>query len=214
MNQLLRILKANTSKQFVFMKTEVKMKSLSYVFLSLPCFLDNVVTNKIVIVILVPNPDDPLYTQSWKYHFSKYFEIFTTLGVECLALPWLKAPLTVESSPYTVYIASLVWGYHSVYDRWNAWLHAWPENKMLINSKSLLMWNTSKLYLNKLKKAGVSVIPTLYVDRIDEKALREAATYFETRNLIVKPQIAASSYNIVRVLVDSDDFSSSPGTYN
>jgi biotin carboxylase len=57
-----------------------------------------------------------------------------------------------------------------------------------------------------LEEAGVPVIPTIYVDHVDEATLENAAAHFGVADLVVKPQVSASSHNIMRVLVGSDDF--------
>jgi hypothetical protein len=71
-------------------------------------------------------------------------------------------------------------------------------------------WNTRKTYLNDLEEAGVPVIPTIYVDHVDEATLENAAAHFGVADLVVKPQVSASSHNIMRVLVGSDDYTSAP----
>ncbi|CAF2482744.1 unnamed protein product [Rotaria sp. Silwood2] len=133
------------------------------------------------------------------------------LGAHVIATPWPTAPLTLDSSLSSIrYVVNLAWGYHTVVDRWEAWLHAWPNDVILINSPSLLLWNTHKTYLKELKKAGIPIVPTLYAEEIDEKTLIDAAAHFDTTDLIVKPQVSASSFNMLRVLVGSSDFASSP----
>ncbi|CAF0876284.1 unnamed protein product [Rotaria sordida] len=113
------------------------------------------------------------------------------LGAHAIATPWSTTPLALDSSWSSIrYVANLAWGYHTVVDRWEAWLHAWP------------------------KDAGIPIVPTLYVDWIDEKTLIDAAAHFATADLIIKPQVAASSFNILRVLVGSSDFTSSAKSMN
>ncbi|CAF0975544.1 unnamed protein product [Rotaria sordida] len=137
------------------------------------------------------------------------------LGAHAIATPWSTAPLVLDSSWSSIrYVANLAWGYHTVVDRWEAWLHAWPKGVILINPPSVLLWNTRKTYLKELEKAGIPIVPTLYVDRIDEKTLIDAAAHFATADLIIKPQVAASSFNILRILVGSSDFTSSPKSMN
>ncbi|CAF0975562.1 unnamed protein product [Rotaria sordida] len=133
------------------------------------------------------------------------------LGAHTIATPWFTAPLAFDSSWASIrYIVNLAWGYHTVPDRWEAWLRAWPKDMILINSPSLLLWNTRKTYLKELEKAGIPIVPTLYVEEIDEKTLVDAAAHFATADLIVKPQISACSFNTLHVLVGSLDFASSP----
>lgn len=163
-----------------------------------------------VVVILTPELDDPIFAEFWRFSFDTLASKFEQFGVRTIAAPWLTTPLSSDSSQSFIYIANLAWGYHRVTDKWDTWLRTWPKEIKLINSPSLLLWNTRKTYLQDIQKAGISIIPTLYVDYIDEKILIDAATHFSTSDLIVKPQVSACSFNIVRVLVGSTDFISAP----
>jgi hypothetical protein len=167
-----------------------------------------------VVVILTPEVNDPMFTDIWKFSFDMLASKFEVLGVRAIAAPWQTTPVSSDSSHSFIYIANLAWGYHLFTDQWNAWLCNWPKEVRLINSPSLMLWNTRKTYLQDLEKAGISVIPTVYVEHIDEKTLVDAAAHFRTSDLIVKPQVSACSFNIVRVLVDSTDFTSAPSKTN
>lgn len=162
------------------------------------------------MVILTPELNDPMFAELWQFSFDKLAAKFEVFGVRAIAAPWSTTPLPSDSSHSFIYIANLAWGYHQSVDQWDAWLRAWPKETKLINSPSLLLWNTRKTYLQDLQKSGIPVIPTLYVEHIDEKTLIDAATHFATSDLIVKPQVSACSYNIVRVLVENTDFISAP----
>jgi hypothetical protein len=174
--------------------------------------LSNIRTS--VVVILTPELDNLMFADFWRFSFDKLASKFELFGVRAIAAPWMTTPLSSDSAHSFTYIANLAWGYHELADRWDAWLRVWPKEVKLINSPSLLLWNTRKTYLQDLEKAGVSVIPTLYVDYIDEKTLIDAAVHFGCSDLIVKPQVSASSFNIVRVLVGSTDFASAPSKMN
>jgi hypothetical protein len=162
------------------------------------------------VVILTPETDDPMFSEFWEFSFELLAAKLKMFGVHAIAAPWMTTPLAVDSSRSFVYIANLAWGYHYDPERWIAWLQAWPKEAKLINPASLLLWNTRKTYLQDLEKADAPVIPTLYTDYIDEKILNDAAAHFGTSDLIVKPQISACSFNMVRVLVGSLDFASAP----
>jgi hypothetical protein len=162
-----------------------------------------------VVIILTPAPDDLNNADSWQDSFEQLATNFRAIGAHILAVPWSTSPGSEHSSSF-IYVANLAWGYDRALHRWNAWLRAWPDNIRLINSVNLLMWNTCKTYLKDLQTAGIPVISTLYVERVDEMTLNNAAAHFGVTDLIIKPQMSASSRNIMRVLVGSDDFASAP----
>ena len=80
----------------------------------------------------------------------------------------------------------------------------------LVDSDSLLLWNSRKTYLKDLEAAGIPIIPTDFVDQVDESTLIEAAKRFSTNDLIVKPQVSAGSFSTLRVLVGRNDFDLAP----
>ncbi|UJR32517.1 hypothetical protein I4U23_019979 [Adineta vaga] len=166
--------------------------------------------DKPTIVILTPELNDPMFADFWRFNFDELACKFAEFGIIAISAPWMTTPLSCNSTNKFIYIANLAWGYHYRPDQWDTWLHNWPKEIKLINSPSLLQWNTRKTYLQDLQKADVQIIPTLYIESFDEKVLINAAKHFGVSDLIVKPQVSACSFNIVRVLVDSNDFASAP----
>ncbi|CAF0874775.1 unnamed protein product [Adineta ricciae] len=162
------------------------------------------------IVILTPAADDPMFADFWQFNFNQLSCKFAEFDIRVIGAPWMTTPLASDRSRSFIYIANLAWGYHYQPDRWKAWLRDWPKDISLINSPSLLLWNTQKTYLQHLQKAGVRTIPTLYVEHVNEEVLIDAAKHFNVSDLIVKQQISACSFNILRILVGSDDFASAP----
>ena len=79
----------------------------------------------------------------------------------------------------------------------------------MVNSAALLTWNTRKTYLAELAAAKVPVIPTVFVDRglITPQMLVDAAAQFGgVSELVVKPQVSASSDGTVRINVNSHPY--------
>ena len=164
------------------------------------------------MVILTPETNDPMFADLWQFSFEKLAAKFEVLGVRAIATPWSTAPLPYNSSHSPIYTVNLAWGYHRSTDQWMEWLRRWPKDIKLINSPSLLLWNTRKTYLQDIQAAGIPTIPTLYVEHVDEKTLIDAAKHFGTPDLIVKPQVSACSFNMIRVLVDNLDIISAPSS--
>lgn len=159
------------------------------------------------VVFLTSDPNDIEHANCWQNSFEELIPIFQTLGIRVLSAPWSTSPDPNNPSSF-IYVANLVWGYHCVPDRWNAWLDAWPDNIRLINSKKLLKWNTDKIYLQDLEAHGVPIVPTLYTNDINETTLINAAAHFNVTELVVKPVISASSRNTFRISVGPDDLTS------
>jgi glutathione synthase/RimK-type ligase-like ATP-grasp enzyme len=92
----------------------------------------------------------------------------------------------------------LAWGYHREGD-WPGQVAGWQsEGVRLANPPAVLRWNADKAYLAEFAAAGAPVVPTRFVERLDEAALHAAAASFGTEALIAKPRISASAFQTIR----------------
>ncbi len=57
----------------------------------------------------------------------------------------------------------------------------------------LLRWNSDKSYLAELDAGGITTVPTIAVDALDEHGLREAREHFGCEQLVIKPPVSASA---------------------
>jgi hypothetical protein len=148
------------------------------------------------IAILTPDPADEAFDSRWRD------------VLEEDAAPLLRAGLTVEGrswadsagfADFDLILPLLTWGYHRAGPGWPAAVRDWEKSGVrLENPASVLCWNADKLYLGRLAARGAPVVPTRYVERVDEAALGEAAAAFGTDALIAKPQISASAWQTIR----------------
>jgi glutathione synthase/RimK-type ligase-like ATP-grasp enzyme len=91
------------------------------------------------------------------------------------------------------------WGYHRAGVRWTEQVGAWEAAGVrLRNPGSVLRWNSDKGYLGRLAERGAPVPPTIYVERVTEQAMAEAAARFGTDRLVAKPRVSASAYRTLR----------------
>jgi len=124
-----------------------------------------------------------------------------------LAAPLEAAGMIVESRGWTVagdltgfdlVLPLLAWGYHREGD-WPGQVARWRDAGVrLRNPASVLLWNADKSYLARFAEAGAPVVPTLFVERLDEAALAAAAARFGTEKLIAKPRVSASAFQTIR----------------
>ncbi|KCZ94620.1 ATP-grasp domain-containing protein [Hyphomonas johnsonii] len=63
----------------------------------------------------------------------------------------------------------------------------------LLNSPSLVRWNSRKTYLRELEARGVRLIPTLWVDRMSPDVAAGAFDTFGSDDLVFKRQIGAGA---------------------
>jgi hypothetical protein len=151
------------------------------------------------IAILVPAADGAYGGSRWPDVLAR------------MAAPLEAAGLTVEATDWTtdedltgfgLVLALLAWGYHRDGPRpehWNRQIARWQAAGVrLRNPPGVLGWNADKTYLADFEAKGAPIVPTLFVDRVTEAAMHDAAARFGTDRLIAKPRISAGAFQTIR----------------
>ncbi|MBK9145267.1 MAG: hypothetical protein IPM23_22580 [Candidatus Melainabacteria bacterium] len=95
----------------------------------------------------------------------------------------------VDWSLYDNLVIASIWDYHTDLANFRDWLYQRSLQTKVINSIDLVEWNLNKLYLDKLEKAGVPVIPTLWLESPDLSAC-------PWRKVVIKPAVGAGSFGM------------------
>lgn len=70
----------------------------------------------------------------------------------------------------------------------------------LENSLAVVQWNIDKLYLKELEQAGVTIVPTIWQDKlagqlVDEQFLKNCCDHLGQQQIVLKPRISANADN-------------------
>ncbi|CAN5468396.1 ATP-grasp domain protein [soil metagenome] len=149
------------------------------------------------VLILSPAADESLFAHAWAPLFER------------LATPLRARGLTVENASWVedldpgrarVVLPLLAWGYHLRAQTWFERLDALEAGGVrLVNSASVLRWNTTKTYLAELAAKGAPVVPTIALDRLTLDDLDQARDRFGVDVLVTKPQISGGSQDTVKL---------------
>lgn len=85
------------------------------------------------------------------------------------------------------------WDYDHRREEFLGWARKVQQLTTLVNTASVLEWNTDKIYLLDLIEAGLPVVPTIGVE--DESELAPALASFEAA--VVKPRVGAGGRGVV-----------------
>jgi glutathione synthase/RimK-type ligase-like ATP-grasp enzyme len=100
----------------------------------------------------------------------------------------------IDYSVYDVVIVRSTWDYQAYTDDFMHTLaHIANSNTCLENPLALMQWNVSKCYLKDLEKKGVSILPSLWLDSFDSKAIQAAFNHFGANEIIIKPLVSANA---------------------
>jgi len=146
------------------------------------------------IAILTPDPADRDYHSRWREVFEEESALLRRAGFAVEARAW-----TDELDGFDLVLPLLAWGYHRAAPAWREAVAGWAARGLNVrNPPDVLGWNVDKSYLGRLAESGAPVVPTIYVDRVDEAALHEAAARFGSAELIAKPRVSASAWMTIR----------------
>ncbi len=139
--------------------------------------------------LLVPSAD---YEIDWRWAFDPQADALREAGATVDALTWTTDE---DLRDYDLVLPLVAWGYHKDYARWLGQIQRWEgERVRIVNPPPVLRWNGDKAYLAELGDKGVSTVPSLAFDALDETSLDQARNAFGTDELVVKPTVSASGH--------------------
>ena len=145
------------------------------------------------LAILTPAAD---YRADWRWAYDIEAGALEAAGMSVEPLTWSGA---ADLAGFDLILPLVAWGYHKSYDAWCAWLdHAEAARLPVANPVPLLRWNSDKAYLAELTAARVPTVPSLTIERLDERSLAEARGAFGD-DLVIKPVVSASAFGTHRL---------------
>lgn len=143
--------------------------------------------------ILVPAPD---YPEDWDWAYEVEAAVLLRAGFSVEARPWNEAGDLAE---FDLVMPLVAWGYHQDPGHWHALLDQWEgQNLPVLNPVPLLRWNSNKRYLAEMGEKGVSTIPTILVENLDDDSLGALRSRFGD-DLVIKPPVSASAHGTYRL---------------
>jgi hypothetical protein len=149
------------------------------------------------IAILTPDRADRDFAHSrWREVYQEKAAVLRRAGLAVENRAWVEPG---DFGSFDLILPLLTWGYCRAASAWQAAVGDWAlRGFRVLNPPSVLRWNIEKTYLGRLAARGAPVVPTIYVDRVTDAALRDAAAAFGSEALIAKPQVSASAWQTIR----------------
>lgn len=146
--------------------------------------------------MLTPDPGSEWHGGRWPAVLDGNAAPLRRAGHEVKGRCWTTAD---DLAGFDLVMPLTAWGYHFRLDDWARRLEEWAgEGVRLQNPAPVLGWNGDKAYLGRLGARGAAVVPTLFVDRVDEAVLAQAAERFGADRLVAKPRISAGAWQTIR----------------
>lgn len=116
---------------------------------------------------------------------------FAEKGMQIVEVDW--ADSTLEWSQYGAAIIGTTWDYWDHHDQFLETLKRIERETQLFNTAGMVQWNSHKGYLRDLAKNGARLIPTLWIDQVDDAAFASAFEQLENDDLVFKRQVGAGA---------------------
>ncbi len=126
---------------------------------------------------------------------------FAAHGMALDLIPWRGAADVADN--YDAMLPLLVWDYFEGNEvAFTSEMAKIEAKTMLLNSFSVIKWNSNKSYLDELEKEGAPVIGTINVDCVTQSCVAKAFKELETDKLVIKPQVGGGAWR--QVLYEKD----------
>lgn len=148
------------------------------------------------IAILVPSHDHP---EAWQTGYARKALALAAAGLVVEHRLWTDPG---DLTGFDLVTALFAWGYQRDVPRWYALLDRLEAEQLpVVNPVPLLRWNSDKSYLADLAAQGLAVIPTLFVDVLDDASFAGACAALDTADVVIKPAISAGADGTHRLYV-------------
>ena len=114
---------------------------------------------------------------------------FADSSIDLVQAPWEDR--TIDWDSFDLVVVRSPWNYVDRLDEFRQWLDARRHMRTIHNPVSLIGWNMDKRYLADLAVHGVPVVPTAFVQSIDE--FQSAIASAGSKEIVVKPSVSAGS---------------------
>ncbi len=98
-----------------------------------------------------------------------------------------------------------IWDYFERYDEFEVWMENTRSKTQFINSFNLVKWNIDKHYLTDLEKAGIAIVPTVFVDKDKYLSIDQVCKEKGWSDVVIKPAIAGGAFHTHKVLENERD---------
>lgn len=116
---------------------------------------------------------------------------FADLGMEVIDVDW--ADETQNWADFRAAIIGTTWDYWDYAEQFLETLASIEQVTPLFNSADLVRWNSHKGYLEDLAQKGARLIPTLWIDKVDDAAFASAFETLGSNDLVFKRQVGAGA---------------------
>lgn len=124
-------------------------------------------------------------------------EALNSKGLNVFRTNWDNTEFDWSSARSIVFRTT--WDYFHRFAEFNNWLHAIQHKTIFINPMPLLLWNLDKHYLADLQKKGITIPPTYFIEKGDDRSLEMITNSCGWNDIILKPAVGGAARHTYRI---------------
>ncbi len=132
----------------------------------------------------------------WEVDDRPLYQALEEAGAEVFHPVWNDPE--VDWTGFDGVLIRTTWDYHLHRDAFVAWADRVEATTLLLNSASVVRWNTHKSYLRKLEDAGLATVETLWLPSGSSVDLRRECESRGWDRAFIKPQVGATARGTLR----------------
>lgn len=121
-------------------------------------------------------------------------------GLNAIKLAWSDPDFDWKQTRAVLFRTT--WDYAERFPEFSDWLIKVSMQTRLINSYELLIWTLDKHYLRDLKKKGVNVVETYFIEPGDTRTLEELHRELGWEHTVLKPAVSAAAKDTYKLSPD------------
>jgi glutathione synthase/RimK-type ligase-like ATP-grasp enzyme len=118
-------------------------------------------------------------------------------GLKVLRLAWDDQKFNWANTKFALFRTT--WDYFDRYEEFSSWLSQVSTKTRLLNSENLIRWNIDKHYLLDLKKKGVRITESHFIEKGAQTSLREIHDILNWQETVLKPCISGAARHTYRM---------------
>lgn len=95
------------------------------------------------------------------------------------------------------------WDYFDRFKEFSPWLEVVSSQTILFNSANIIRWNSDKHYLNDLKRKGIHIAESHFIEKGNRQSLKEIHQQLNWAETVLKPCVSGGSRHTYKLNLDT-----------
>ena len=124
-------------------------------------------------------------------------ESLEKLGLKVFRTSWANPNFDWSTTKAVIFRTT--WDYFDRFPEFSKWLEQTKDKTVFINPYETIKWNLDKHYLLELKKTGINIPPTVFIETGGKSSLKEIFENTNWKEAVLKPAVSGAGRHTYRI---------------